>query len=171
MTERVVLEVAPKRAFASALDWPGWSRSGRTEADALRALIDHGPRFAGVARRAGLPFRAPSSVRDLEIVERLTGGGVTEFGAPGKAAAAEETPISAADLARLHALMTAAWAAFDDATELARGVQLATGPRGGAVSWQRSSTTCASPRSRTSASSAHGLPPRPRSCVRRSPRR
>jgi hypothetical protein len=131
MTERVVLEVAPKRAFASALDWPGWSRSGRTEDDALRALLDHGPRFAEVARRAGLPFRAPSSVRGLEIVERIPGGGVTEFGAPGKAATAEEAPISATDLDRLHALMSAAWAAFDDAAKRARGVQLATGPRGG----------------------------------------
>ena len=26
----VVLEVAPKKAFASAFEWPGWSRSGKT---------------------------------------------------------------------------------------------------------------------------------------------
>ena len=131
MTERVVLEVAPKRTFASALDWPGWSRSGRTEDDALRALLEYGPRFAEVARRAGLPFRVPSSVRSLEIVERLPGGGVTEFGAPGKAAAAEEAPTSATDLDRLRALMAAAWATFDHSAKRARGVELATGPRGG----------------------------------------
>ena len=27
----VVLEVGTKKVFASAVDWPGWSRSGRTE--------------------------------------------------------------------------------------------------------------------------------------------
>jgi len=34
----IYLEVGTKRSFASALDWPGWSRSGRDENEALAAL-------------------------------------------------------------------------------------------------------------------------------------
>jgi len=88
MPVRVVLEVAPKKAFASALDWPGWARAGRTEDDALQSLLDFGARYAVVARRAQLPFAHPATVRGLDIVERLRGNGTTEFGAPGKSARA-----------------------------------------------------------------------------------
>ena len=39
-TIRVTVEATPKKAFASAVDWPGWSRSGKTEELALTALAD-----------------------------------------------------------------------------------------------------------------------------------
>jgi len=58
---RVVLEVAPKRTFASALDWPGWSRAGRTSDEALDALLAYGPRYAEVARRAKVAFPPPAT--------------------------------------------------------------------------------------------------------------
>ena len=54
---RVVLEVAPKRAFASALDRPGWCRAGRTPEEALDALLTFSSRYAEVARRAKVAFR------------------------------------------------------------------------------------------------------------------
>ena len=57
----VVLELGAKRIFASALAWPGWSRSARTEEQALTALADYAPRYASVVRAAGLAV--PSSSR------------------------------------------------------------------------------------------------------------
>jgi hypothetical protein len=131
MAVRVVLEVAAKRAFASAIDWPGWSRAGRTEDDALEALAAYAPRYAVVARRAKVAFRPPATTRGLEVVERIKGDGGTEFGVPGKAAAAEDGPISAAELKRLVALLKASWAVLDGAAKKAVGVELTKGPRGG----------------------------------------
>ena len=52
MSLRVVLEVAERRAFASALDWPGWSRGAKTPDEALQALLDYADRYARVAGRA-----------------------------------------------------------------------------------------------------------------------
>ena len=127
----MVLEVAPKKTFASALDWPGWARAGRNEDDALGALLDYGPRYAAVARRARIPFAPPATARGLEIVERMRGGSITEFGAPGKAARAEDEPVSGEDLARLVALLRASWATLDAVAKKAAGVKLITGPRGG----------------------------------------
>lgn len=131
MPTRVVLEVAPKRAFASALDWPGWSRGAKTPDDALAALVAYGPRYAEVARRAGLAFDPPADPSALEVVERLTGGSGTEFGVPGAAAAVEREPVTPAELERLTALLRATWAAFDAAADRAVGVELRKGPRGG----------------------------------------
>jgi hypothetical protein len=131
VTIRVVLEVAPKRAFASALDWPGWSRSGKDPDAALAALVAYAERYARVARRASVAFSAPGDVSDLEVVHRLTGGTGTEFGVPGAAARSEAAQITAPELKRLTALLRAAWATFDAAAERAEGVELTKGPRGG----------------------------------------
>lgn len=131
MTLKVVLEVAPKRAFASALDWPGWSRGAKTPDEALEALLAYAPRYAVVARRAKVTFRPPATVRGVDVVQRLGGGGGTEFGVPSLAAALEAKPVSAAELDRLVALLRAAWATFDAAAKKAEGVALRLGPRGG----------------------------------------
>ncbi len=40
----IYLEIGEKRTFAGALDWPGWSRSGKDEVSAMQALIDYGAR-------------------------------------------------------------------------------------------------------------------------------
>ena len=131
MTLTVVLEVAPKRAFASALDWPGWSRGAKTPDEALEALLAYAPRYAVVARRAKVSFRPPATVRGVDVVQRLTGGGGTEFGVPGEVARAEHDPMSTRDLKRLLALLKASWAVFDRVAADAVGVELAKGPRGG----------------------------------------
>jgi len=131
MSLRVVLETAPKRSFASALDWPGWSRGAKTADDALAALLDYAPRYARVAKRARISFRPPATLRGIDVVERVSGGSGTEFGVPGTPAAAEDRPISARDLRRLLALLRASWASLDAAATKAAGVELAKGPRGG----------------------------------------
>jgi hypothetical protein len=130
MTVDAVLEVAAKRSFASALDWPGWSRGGRSPDDAIAALVAYGPRYAAVAERAGLAFEAPASVNAIAVTERVRGGSGTEFGMPSTPARAEEEPI-AGDLDRLVGLLRAAWDTFDEAIAAADGQRLATGPRGG----------------------------------------
>lgn len=128
---RVVLEVAPKRSFASALDWPGWSRGGKTPDESLEALLAYAPRYAEVARRAKVAFRPPASLRGLEIIERTMGSSGTEFGVPSAAAAAEGEPLPTRELKRLVGLLEAAWATFDAAAAKASGVSLRLGPRGG----------------------------------------
>ncbi len=128
---RVVVEVAPKRAFASALDWPGWSRSAKTPDEAIESLVGYAPRYARVAKRAKVSFRPPATTRGVEIVERQSGGGGTEFGVPSSTARAEAEPLPSRELKRLVALLEASWAAFDAAARVADGVTLTLGPRGG----------------------------------------
>lgn len=128
---RVVLEVAPKRSFASAVDWPGWARSGKTPEAALESLLAYAPRYASVAKRARVAFSAPKLTDGVEVLERLDGGGGTEFGVPGEPSVAEDEPVGDADLKRLKALLRASWATLDEVAEKARGVELRKGPRGG----------------------------------------
>lgn len=126
----IYLEVAPGRTFAGALDWPGWTRSGRTEADALAALAAYASRYAKVVgTRAG--FVEPSDAASFDVVERLRGGATTDFGAPGEAPRADDRLIDADELERQLALLDAAWKALDRAAEAARGATLRKGPRGG----------------------------------------
>ena len=131
MKTRVVLEVAPKRAFASALDWPGWSRGAKTADEALDALAAYAPRYARVAKRAKVAFTPPDTVSDLDVVERLTGGSGTEFGVPGAWTKGESDQVKPAERERLIGLLEATWAALDAAAAKAVGIELTKGPRGG----------------------------------------
>jgi hypothetical protein len=128
---RVSLEVAPKRTFAVALDWPGWARSGRDEDEALQRLVDYAPRYAAAIAVREPGFRPPKDQRELEAVEILEGGPTTEFGAPGAIPAADHRPLQHPELERQQQLLEAAWAAFDTAAREAAGVELRKGPRGG----------------------------------------
>ena len=114
VTERIAigLEATPKRTFASALDWPGWSRAGRDEAVAVAALAASAGRYEIVAREAGLAF-GPVASGDIEVAERLTGTATTAFGAPDAVFAMDARPTDAADGERLATLVRAAWAFLD----------------------------------------------------------
>lgn len=127
----VFVESGAKRVFASAVDWPGWSRSGKTEDVALTALVASAGRYAAVATRAGIAFDPPKRVDGLRIAERLTGTSGTDFGIPSLPAGIDGDPLPAAELQRQRALLEAAWATFDASAEAARGVELRKGPRGG----------------------------------------
>ncbi len=127
----VYLEIGKKRTFASAIGWPGWSRSGRDEASALQALVDYGPRYARVLRPARLGFQAPKDASDFTVVERLQGDMSTDFGVPGLAPSSDTRPVDDEELARFLALLKACWRAFDAAVESAMGKELRKGPRGG----------------------------------------
>jgi hypothetical protein len=125
----VYLEVGKKRVFACAVDWPGWCRSGKNEQLALEALAEYVPRYAEVAKQAGIDF--PTSAGDLlRVVEQLPGTASTDFGAPGEATASDANPLRGAEAERITALVRASWAVFDRiAAETPE--QLRKGPRGG----------------------------------------
>lgn len=126
---RVSIEAGAKRTFASAADWPGWSRSGRTETLALDALLAAAPRYAPIATAAGDPFPAVEA-DDLEVVEPGAGGAGTDFGVPSRPTELDRRPVDAAAARRLAAIVGAAWDAFDRVAAAAPA-ELRKGPRGG----------------------------------------
>ena len=127
----VYLETGKKRTFAGAIDWPGWCRSGRDEAAALKALFDYGPRYKRALRDSRLEFTAPADVSAFGVIERLEGNATTDFGAPDASPSADKSPVNEAELQRFKATLNACWRAFDEAVPKAEGKTLRLGPRGG----------------------------------------
>ena len=127
----VYVEVAPKRAFACAVDWPGWCRAGRDPDGAIDALFAYGSRYKNSLGPAADDLTVPADRSELEVVHRLEGNATTDFGALGITSPSDRRPIDGAELKRLQRLLEAAWAAFDRAAEAAVGVELSKGPRGG----------------------------------------
>ena len=132
----VYLEVGRRRTFAGALEWPGWSRSGRDEDAALQSLADYGRRYASVVGSIA-PFSPPAGASHLEVVERLEGSATTDFGAPDAVPRADERPLDEPELTRQRQLLQACWRAFDSAMEATASVELRKGPRGGGRDHQR----------------------------------
>jgi hypothetical protein len=122
-------EVGTKRTFVWAIDWPGWCRSGKDAALAIDALLDHGPRYAIVARAAGFDL-GDVSAHDLLAVESIPGGSGTEFGVPSTIGDHDRRPTTAEEAAGLARLVEAAWAEFDRVAASAPA-ELRKGPRGG----------------------------------------
>jgi hypothetical protein len=125
-TVAVSVEATPKKAFATAVDWPGWSRSGKTEELAVAALADYAPRYAAVAAEAGITF-APG---DYEVVEQTGGGGGTDFGVPSSITDLDRRPVDTAEAERQARLVEAAWTVFARVAAAAPA-ELRKGPRGG----------------------------------------
>ena len=126
----VTIEHSAKKTFASAADWPGWSRSGKTEELALEALAAYAPRYAPVARAEHGRFAAKVAVEDLDVVERHEGKGGTEFGVPSHPTDHDARHTNATEANRLAGLVKAAWTLFDDVAAAAPE-ELRKGPRGG----------------------------------------
>lgn len=126
----VTIEHTPKKTFASAADWPGWSRSGKTEALALEALTAYAPRYAAIAEAGHRLFAAEVTIDDLEVVERNAGSAGTEYGVPSHPTVHDARPTEADEAAHLADLVEAAWA-FLDRTAAAAPEELGKGPRGG----------------------------------------
>jgi hypothetical protein len=131
MTEsvRVMVERGGRKVVAVAFDWPGWERCARSEAEALALLESYRPRYAEVARIAGLGavFEATGP---LEVVERLDGTSTTDFfGISTRAASVEVGRMNAAECERKIALLRAAWDHFD-VIALRVSPEMRKGPRG-----------------------------------------
>jgi hypothetical protein len=125
----VVLETVDRRTFASAVDWPGWCRSGRTPDEALVALADYAPRYAGVARVARVRF-AVAAGDNLAVISQVPGDGTTTYGAPNAQSPTDLRDLTPGEADRQVRLLRAGWAELDRLAVEAPE-QLAKGPRGG----------------------------------------
>jgi hypothetical protein len=129
---RVLLEIGPKgkRVVASAMDWPGLERWGRTDDEAVEKLLAYVPRYTPVAERVGLRSEFERSTKP-QILERTPGNTSTDWwGIAHVPSAVEADPLSDDELERRIGLMRATWAFFDDAADGA-DAPLTLGPRGG----------------------------------------
>lgn len=124
----VYLEIGEKRVFASAVDWPGWTRSAKDERGALEILAAYAPRFAAVPKAARIQFAAgPPS---FKVVERVKGNPTTDFGAPAIPASSDAKPLGREEAERICALLSGSWKVFDLVVAKAPA-GLRKGPRGG----------------------------------------
>ena len=123
----VALESAPRKTFATALDWPGWSRSAKTDELAIEALLVYAPRYAPIAKTAGV---ALPEAFDADVAERSDGGSGTEFGVPSRIHDADGRPVDGTEARRLSSIVEASWAYFDRVAAQAPA-ELRKGPRGG----------------------------------------
>ena len=126
----VYLENGRKKTFASAVNWPGWSRSGLDEPSALQALSEYGARYADVLHSTELGFYAPENPSAFAVVEQLEGNATTDFGAPGMIPSRDSEPVDD-ELQRFQELLKACWQTFDTSARAAVGQELRKGPRGG----------------------------------------
>jgi hypothetical protein len=124
---RVSVETSPKKTFASALDWPGWSRAGKDEGLALEVLATYVARYRAVADEVREPF---DDTPAFDVVETVTGGGGTAFGVPSVITELDRRRVTKADAERLASLVEAAWVVFDRVAARSPA-ELRKGPRGG----------------------------------------
>jgi hypothetical protein len=125
---RIAEEVGAKKAFAWAIDWPGWARSGKTAEAAREALLAYAPRYAAVVETAKLEM--PRVDGGIEVIDSVTGGSGTDFGVPSAITDADRRPVTTAEAVRLAALVKAAWMVFDRVAATSPA-SLRKGPRGG----------------------------------------
>jgi len=112
---RVTLEIGPKgkQVAAVAPDWPGLERGAKTGEAAIDRLHSYLPRYAPVAKLAGMEgeFAALST---LEVVEHYAGTGSTDFwGISFAFSSIDRQALSRAELERQLTLLQACWAFFD----------------------------------------------------------
>lgn len=123
------LEIGKRRSFASALDWPGWCRSGRDESAAIEALASYAPRYLDALALVGIVGPAGLG-EELAVVERLEGDATTDFGAPGAIAGHDSLPCGEEVIDHLLTCLDGCWAALEVAAADAPP-ELRKGPRGG----------------------------------------
>ena len=129
---RVTLEIGPKgkRVVAVAPDWPGLSRGAKTEDDAVERLHAYLPRYAPVAKLAGMGD-AFAAGANIDMVERYPGVGSTDFwGISFAFSEIDRQTMSSGELERELTLLRACWAFFDEVRSRV-SAEMAKGPRGG----------------------------------------
>ena len=126
---RIVIESGPKKTFASAMDWPGWSRKGNSEEDAIDVLISYQDRYRKAIDLAGVNG-IEALVNTPHVVDYVQGTGATDFGVPDKIAYIESDWMTAAECDRQIAILRACWDYFDTVGSSV-SEELQKGPRGG----------------------------------------
>ncbi len=129
---RVMLEIGPKgkKVAAVAPDWPGLERGAKTGEAAIERLLSYVPRYATVARLAGMED-AFAAVTAADVVEQYSGTGSTDFwGISFAFSSLDRQAMSGEELERELTLMRACWAFFDDVRSRV-SAEMQKGPRGG----------------------------------------
>ncbi len=129
---RVMLETGPKgkRMVAVAIDWPGLERGAKTEQAAIDRLRSYLPRYAPVAKLAGMEAAFAASPV-VDVVEHYPGIGGTDFwGISFAFSSIDHQVISGEALERDLTLMRACWTFFD-AVRARVSAEMQRGPRGG----------------------------------------
>jgi len=127
-----MLEIGPKgkKVVAVAPDWPGLERGAKTEEAAIERLLFYLPRYAQVAKLAGMDAEFPA-ITTTDVVEHYPGTGSTDFWGISFAFSGTDTQdMSSEELARELTLMRACWAFFDEVRSRV-SAELQQGPRGG----------------------------------------
>ncbi len=129
---RVTLELGHngKKVVAVAPDWPGLERGAKTAEAAIERLHAYRPRYAQVARLAGMEA-AFAATTTVDVVERYPGTGSTDYwGVSFAFSDIDRQDLSHAELERELTLMQACWAFFDDVRARV-SPEMQKGPRGG----------------------------------------
>ena len=129
---RVTLESGPKgkKVAAVAPDWPGLERGAKTEDAAIARLQSYLPRYAQVAKLAGMDGEFVA-ITTVDIVEQYPGTGSTDFwGISFGFSSIDRQDISSEELERELTLMQACWAFFDD-VRFRVSAEMQKGSRGG----------------------------------------
>ncbi len=127
---RVTVEMGlkGKKVAVFAPDWPGLERGAKTEDAAIARLESYIPRYAPIAKRAGMD-EAFALITTLDIVEHYPGTGSTDFwGISFAFSSIDKQAVSSEELERELSLMQACWAFFDDvrfrvSAEMQKGVR------------------------------------------------
>jgi hypothetical protein len=129
---RVTLEIGPKgkKVVAVAADWPGLERGATTEEAAIERLLAYVPRYAPVAKRAGMEAALATSDA-VDVVEHYPGTGSTDFwGISFAFSGIDQQALSGEALERELTLLQACWAFFDEVRARV-SAEMQRGPRGG----------------------------------------
>ena len=132
---RVTLEIGPKgkKVVAVAADWPGLERGATTGEAAIERLVSYIPRYAPVAKLAGMEaeFAASTTGSAVDVVEHYPGTGSTDFwGISFAFSDIDQGAMGGEALERELTLMRACWTFFDDVRRRV-SAQMQKGPRGG----------------------------------------
>lgn len=112
---RVTLETGPKqkKVVAVAPEWPGLERGAKTADAAIETLRSYFPRYAKVAKLAGMDADF-AAVKNVDVVERYRGTGSTDFwGISFAFSRIDRQHMSSEELERELTLMCACWKFFD----------------------------------------------------------
>ncbi len=109
----VTLEIGRRRAFAQAVDWPGWCRAGKGEERAVETLVAYVDRYRRAVGSLADPLGTGAPA--ITVIERVDGDATTDFGAPGQTVPSDRRPLAGREPQRLAAFLDACWAAFDAA--------------------------------------------------------
>jgi hypothetical protein len=129
---RVMLETGPrgKKVVAVAPDWPGLERGAKTGEAAIERLLSYLPRYAPVAKLAGMDAEF-AAITTTDVIEQYRGTGSTDFWGISFAFSATDTQdVSDEELAHELTLMRACWGFFDEVRSRV-SAHLQQGPRGG----------------------------------------